>query len=103
MNELLDNYINGWKRIVDFEGISNRAQFWTFTLTNGIINMLISELLGSLLIISSIFSILVFIAGLAISIRRLRDINKSGWNLLWYFIPLIGWIILLVYFCEPSR
>lgn len=37
-------------------------------------------------IISSVYSLAVFLPGLAVLVRRLHDIGKSGWNILWYFL-----------------
>lgn len=39
---------------------------------------------------------------LSVSVRRLHDINKSGWNMLWFLLPLIGVIILLIYWLKES-
>lgn len=39
---------------------------------------------------------------LAVSVRRLHDTNKSGWWLFMAFLPLIGWIILLIWMCQDS-
>ena len=51
----------------------------------------------------NIFSLVTLLPSLAVSVRRLHDIGKSGWNLLWGFLPIIGWIVLLVYFCTDSQ
>jgi len=45
----------------------------------------------------------VFLPSLAVAVRRLRDAGKSFWNLAWVFLPIIGWIILLVQFAAPSK
>ena len=34
---------------------------------------------------------------------RLHDAGKSAWNLLWYLLPIIGWTILIVLYCQPSE
>ena len=39
---------------------------------------------------------------LSVTVRRLHDIGKSGWYYLFVLIPIVGWIILLVYFCTDS-
>jgi uncharacterized membrane protein YhaH (DUF805 family) len=57
--------------------------------------------------LSALFSLAVMLPGLAVGARRLHDIDKSGWLQLLYFIPLIGWLI-LVYWAiqegkEPNR
>lgn len=44
----------------------------------------------------------LFLPSLAVTVRRLHDIGKSGWNILWAAIPLIGIIIVLVWMCQDS-
>ncbi len=51
--------------------------------------------------LGAIYALAVFIPGLALEIRRLHDINKSGWYIFISLIPIVGWIILLVMLCQP--
>lgn len=44
----------------------------------------------------------LFLPALAVTVRRFHDIGKSGWNILWAAIPLIGPIIVLVWMCQDS-
>ena len=53
-------------------------------------------------IVSTLYSLAKFIPSLSISVRRLHNIGKSGLNLFWIFLPIVGWIILLVFFCKRS-
>ena len=53
--------------------------------------------------LSTLFSVLVFLPGLAVAVRRLHDTGKSGWMYLVAFIPVIGAIWLLVLFCTDSQ
>lgn len=91
----------------DFRGRARRSEYWYFCL----FNMLMSFLLGfmdgmmgttfttstgaQMGIIGILFSLAVLIPSLAVSIRRLHDIGKSGWYLLVCLIPLIGGLLLL--------
>lgn len=54
-------------------------------------------------IIYSIIGIALFLPSLAVTIRRLHDIGKSGWNYLWAYVPFIGGILLLVWLCQDSE
>jgi len=103
MDNIINNYTDGWKRIVDFDGKSSRSQFWTFFIVNWVLNILLGVILRNLAIVATIISVLLFIAELSIEIRRLHDTGKSGWNLLWYLLPIVGWIILLIYWLQPSK
>lgn len=87
-----DNYAN-------FEGRARRSEYWYYTL----MNILIILTLAILTMVSSIFmfvyaiyALAVIVPGLAVAVRRLHDINKSGWFILVGFIPFIGGIWLLV-------
>lgn len=99
----------------EFSGRARRREFWMFNLFNtlfAIILLLIDNALGLSLdyvgnnlgagYLYSLYSLLVFIPSLALSVRRLHDISKSGWMLLIGFIPLVGAIWLIVLFLKDS-
>ena len=52
--------------------------------------------------INTLASLILWLPGLAVAIRRLHDINKSGWWLLLWFAIIIGWIVLLIWHVRPS-
>ena len=52
--------------------------------------------------IYSLFSLAMLIPGLAVMVRRLHDVNKSGWFFFIVFIPLVGAIWLLVLMCTEG-
>lgn len=54
-------------------------------------------------IISLIVSLALLLPSLGLGVRRLHDINRSGWMLLIGLIPLIGAIILIIWFCKESQ
>ena len=97
-----------FKKWNDINGRANLREFWYFVLFSIIFSFLISFfdviLLGvlgkeitdnSLGILGIIYSILIFIPNITITVRRLHDVNKSGWNLLWY-ITIIGGLFILI-------
>ena len=95
-------------RYFDFEGRSSRSEYWWSYLAITILNITIVILSNSLdpssgiHIILFLFSIGLLIPSLAVGVRRLHDIDKSGWWLLIYLIPLIGMIILIFWFATKS-
>lgn len=115
------NLFNWWykvlfKNYVNFSGRARRAEFWNFTLVNFIIYLsliFIGILTESLeeAFLSEMMSILfpiylfgMFLPGLAVMVRRLHDINKSGGYIFFYFVPLVGFIFLLVWlFTDGDR
>jgi len=89
-------YTQALKKYAVFEGRANREEFWYFVLFNIIISILIVIILGE--DISNIYSLLVLIPALAVAVRRLHDIGKSGWWGLISLIPFFGiiWLIILL-------
>ncbi len=107
----LDNpLVNYWKLVVleryaQFTGRSRRAEFWWYALAGVIIGVVFNILIA----IASIFWVLyviyglaVLIPGLAVGVRRLHDTDKSGWWLLIGLIPLVGIIVLIVFFATDG-
>lgn len=102
------------KKYAVFQGRARRSEYWLFALFNGIVGMLISgasslcSFLGSQyggLVVFGIYFVyilFVFLPSLAVSVRRLHDTGHSGAHYLLILIPVIGSIILLVYFCRDS-
>jgi uncharacterized membrane protein YhaH (DUF805 family) len=86
-----------------FSGRARRSEYWYFVLFNALITPVIYLISIPLLGIPAIlYSLAVFIPAMAVGVRRLHDTGRSGWNLLLALIPLIGAIILLVYFFQDS-
>ena len=91
----MDNYIAVIKKYSDFESSSSRKEYWMFVLFNIVFSSLASIISPK---ISMLYSLFVFIPALAVTVRRLHDVGKSGWMLLIIFIPLIGpiWLFYLL-------
>ena len=84
-----------WKRYAEFEGRSRRSEYWWA--------YLMTFLLGCIPGLNYISGLACLIPSLAIGARRLHDIGKSGWNLLIGLIPIVGWIILIIWFCQDGQ
>ncbi|MDR1730452.1 MAG: DUF805 domain-containing protein [Prevotellaceae bacterium] len=95
------------RQYADFEGRARRKEFWMFTLFYCIFNVvagIIDGLLGFRVgIFGGILALGLLIPSLAVSVRRLHDIGKSGWWLFLLLIPVIGWIIIFVWDCQDSQ
>jgi len=99
-------YLAVLKKYAVFTGRAHRREYWMFFLFNLIIAFaigLIEGVIGSPGIIGMLYVLAVFLPGLAVSMRRLHDIGKSGWWLLIGLIPLIGAIVLLIFMVQDSR
>lgn len=91
----------------DFNGRARRQEYWMFVLFNAIIGWSLQGLalgLESSIFsgVSMIYSLAVLIPGIAVSVRRLHDVGKSGWFMFIVLIPLIGAIWLLILMCTDS-
>ncbi|CZE48155.1 DUF805 domain-containing protein [Campylobacter geochelonis] len=85
----------------NFNGRARRKEYWYYTLFYTIISIVLGTLdllIFDMEILSSIFFLVSLIPYLAVSARRLHDIGKSGWWLLIGIIPILGGIVLLVFF-----
>ena len=100
----MNYYIECWKKYVEFSGRARRKEYWMFVLFNliaSIVAGVIDGLLGTRMI-SSLYSLAVLLRGLAVCARCLHDTDRSGWWMLIALIPLVGWIVLLVFMCLDS-
>lgn len=105
-------YLEAWKNYVTFTGRARRKAYWMFVLFN-IIALIVAGILDSILgfrganssfsPFSNLYSLAVFLPGLAVAIRRLHDTGRCGWWILLGFIPIIGWIVLLVFMVQDSQ
>jgi uncharacterized membrane protein YhaH (DUF805 family) len=103
---------SGFAKYVNFSGRAVRSEYWfwaLFSLIGGLVTSLIdmvafgtSGFSGSLGIINSLFNLAILLPSIAVGVRRLHDLDKSGWWLLLIFIPLVGLIVLIVWFCRPG-
>ena len=94
---------SGFRRYFDFRTRSSRSEYWWWfllTVNVSIVSTTLDEwLFGSMVILDSISSLAILIPSLAVAVRRLHDVNRSGW---WYLtaftvlgiiFPLLYWFI----------
>ena len=105
-------YIKVLKQYVVFSGRSQRKEYWYFFLFNILALFLlvfIDDAVGTLNpetgqgLISTIYMLAVILPYFGVGIRRLHDTNRTGWWLLLGFVPIIGPIVLIVFFCLDSN
>ncbi|WP_298479390.1 DUF805 domain-containing protein [uncultured Maribacter sp.] len=88
-------YLKVLKQYADFKGRARRKEYWMFFLFNiiisyGIMGLALGLEMPSLSILSSIYSLAVLVPGIAVGVRRMHDVGKSGWFLL---IPIYNLIL----------
>lgn len=108
-----------FSKYADFKGRAQRSEFWWWVLAIWIISIALSMVDSALFgtvqtydsgfsmstntpILSGLFSLAVLIPNLAVGARRLHDTDRSGWWLLIGLIPLIGFIVLIVFFASKG-
>lgn len=106
-------YLKVLRQYVDFKGRARRKEYWTFVLFNILFGIGCAILDGGLGLsfdenlyygpIYGLYSLVMFLPSLAVGVRRLHDIGKSGWMLLIVLIPIIGVIWLLVLLVTDSQ
>ena len=94
-------------------GRASRSEFWWYALFLYIIGGVLGWFGGRSMyhgmeqvwlgIIFEVLNAVLAVSLVCASIRRLHDTGKSGWNVLWYLIPLVGWIIEIVLLCKSSQ
>ncbi len=98
---ILQCYTDAFKKYATFSGITSRSGFWYFQLVSFIVVILLSIIsMGAL---APVYSLVILIPALAIGARRLHDTGKSGWWQLLMFIPIIGMIILFIFWIKKSQ
>ncbi|QKY68399.1 DUF805 domain-containing protein [Lentibacillus sp. CBA3610] len=98
-------YTKVLRNYVTFTGRARRTEYWMFVLFNFIILLLISILEAIMAlpgVLSTLYSLAVFLPGLAVVVRRLHDSGQSGLWVLIGFVPVAGAIVLLVFMCLDS-
>jgi len=100
-------YLKVLKQYADFSGRARRKEYWMFVLFNMIfviVSMILDNIIGTTVgdlpygVFYILYVLAIFIPGLAVTVRRLHDVGKSGWMYLIILIPVIGaiWLLILV-------
>ena len=100
----MEYFVDALRQYANFSGRATRQQYWMYVLIYVAISLVlgvIDSLIG-LALLGLIFSLVLLVPGISIATRRLHDIGRSGWWQLLWIIPVIGWIVLLVFFVTDS-
>jgi uncharacterized membrane protein YhaH (DUF805 family) len=93
-------YLKVLKQYADFSGRARRTEYWMFVLFNMIVLialMILASLLGTIGgVLYVLYALAVLVPNLAVAVRRLHDIGKSGAWIFISLVPLIGGIWLLI-------
>ena len=94
-----------FKKYARFAGRAPRAEFWYFALFTALVSIAIDAALYATGlpgqgVVAGLFNLVVFLPGIAVAVRRLHDIDRSGWWWWIILIPLVGGIVLIVWQCR---
>jgi uncharacterized membrane protein YhaH (DUF805 family) len=117
----MNDFIKPYLKYAQFNGRADRKEFWYFVLFYIVVMAILSILDGILFggaqtysgdnglsysssgPLAAVFGIGSFIPFLAAAVRRLHDTGKSGWWVLLGLIPIIGTIILIVFYAQKGQ
>lgn len=102
VKSVLGNYVT-------FSGRACRSEFWYFALFYFIVSI-VSQILDAAIgmqpvsgipsPVTTIVAVVFILPNIAVTVRRLHDTSRSGWWILLFLIPLVGAIILLIWYCQ---
>ncbi|WP_221795184.1 DUF805 domain-containing protein [Oceanobacter mangrovi] len=99
-------YLGVLKKYVEFSGRARRKEYWMFFLFNFIISAVlgfVEGLFGGPGFIGILYSLVIFLPSLAVTVRRMHDIGRSGWWILILFVPLIGLLVFLYFMIQEGK
>jgi uncharacterized membrane protein YhaH (DUF805 family) len=93
-------YLHALRNYANFAGRARRSEYWYFVLVNiafalglNLLDMLVRATLGTGPFVM-LYGLVMFVPGIAVSIRRLHDIDRSGWWLLLALVPVLGLVLI---------
>ena len=104
-------YLDAWKNYINFQGRARRKAYWMFVLFNIIALVILSLIEGALGlsgqngygILTGLYSLAIILPLIALAVRRLHDTGRSGWWILIGLVPLVGPIVLIVFYVTDSQ
>ena len=102
---MFEEYKNALEKYAAFVGRASRKDLWMFVLYNFIISIAVGIVAGIIRVpaVSWLYALFVFIPNLALAARRLHDTGRSGWWQLIALVPIIGFVVLIIFYCTDSQ
>jgi uncharacterized membrane protein YhaH (DUF805 family) len=86
-------------KYAEFTGRASRPEYWWFFLFNVLVSVVLAIFSQGL---SSLFSLATLIPRLAVGARRLHETNRSGWWQLLWLVPVVGWIVIIIFLAQEA-
>lgn len=104
----MKHYLAAWKKYAVFKGRSQRVEYWIFSFVNFVILMVLAGIgqLGGIewaTNIAVLFVLVFVLPSIAVTIRRLHDIGRTGWWWLIQLVPYVGTVVMIVFACFDSQ
>jgi len=100
-------------KYVDFSGRARRSEYWYFALFSFLVSLaasIVDAVIGTDYdgatsggLIQTVVGLAFFLPSLAVAVRRLHDTDRSGWWILIGLIPLVGFIVLIVFWATQGN
>ena len=97
---LIESVQTCFQKFVTFDGTARRSEYWWFSLFNFIVACVLGLISMKLYYL---YALVALLPGLAVTVRRLHDTDRSAWWMLIGLVPIVGGIALLVFMCQDSR
>lgn len=97
--------VSVFSKYAEFSGRARRSEYWYFVLFQILLSAALAfaaYMDSALSILGFIASLVLFIPSLAVEVRRLHDIGKSGWYVLIRLVPPVGIVLLLIWLCSEG-
>ncbi len=88
-----------FKKYADFDGRASRPEYWWFFLFCVLASIALGIVSATL---STLFSLATLIPSFSVGARRLHETNRSGWWQLLWFVPVIGWIVIIIFLAQAA-
>ena len=109
--DFMDAVRSCFSKYATFSGRATRPEYWYFVLFNWLVSVVLAVIDTQILgfdgsPLGGIYSLAVLLPSIAVLVRRLHDADRTGWWALLYLVPVIGWIVLIIFCClrgTPGR
>jgi len=101
---LFESIASGFRHYVNFRGRALRSQYWWWTLFVSVVAIIANVIQNATNIdwLFAVVALALFLPGLSVAIRRLHDTNRRGWWISIGLIPIVGWIILFIWYVSKG-